>query len=109
MEAGIAEGARPFLLVAAGTLRCAIPLVHVVETMRPLALTAVAHLPGVPAHVMGMSAVRGTPLVVVDLAGLLGQPGVQAARFVVVRAGERRIGLLVNAVLGIVAFPAHAL
>jgi chemotaxis signal transduction protein len=81
----------------------------VVESMRPLAITAVAHLAGVPAHVTGMSAVRGTALVVVDLASLLGQPTVEATRLVIVRAGERRIGLLVGGVLGIVAFPAHAL
>lgn len=78
---------------------CALPLNDVVETMRPLPVTGV---PGVPPFVRGVSVIRGAPVPVVDVGGLLGDPpSAGATRFVVLRLGERRVALAVEEVLGL--------
>src|SRR6185436_6230529 len=46
-----------------GGLLCALPLEHVEETMRPLAIEAIA---GGPAFVRGLAVVRGAPIPAVD-------------------------------------------
>jgi purine-binding chemotaxis protein CheW len=92
------------LLVAIGSRSCSIPLGHVLETMRPLPIEPVA---GVPAFVLGLSVIRGTPIPVVDLAAALGAPGSSApSRFVVLKIGDRRVALAVGAVLGVRAIDA---
>lgn len=78
---------------------CALPLAHVLETMRPL---PIEQLGGMPAFVGGVSQVRGEVVPVVDPGLLLGlaeapRPG----RFVRVRAGARRVALSVEEVLGV--------
>lgn len=89
----------PALLVRAGTCICALPLSHIVETMRPL---AVAPLPGMPEFVRGLSIIRGEPVPVVDAGTLLGAPsGQPPQRYVTVRAGERKVALAVDAVVGV--------
>ena len=95
------------LLCRVGSLICALPLQHVSETMRPLAIEPLA---GMPSFVLGLSVVRGTPVPVVDAALLLGgalpsRPG----RFVSVRVGARGVVLAVDAVLGVRALARDSL
>lgn len=94
----IAAGSRSALLFRAGERTYALNLQHVLEIMRPLPVDAVA---GTPGFVEGLSIVRGAPIPVVSLASLLAGSGRTATRFVVVRAGERRVALAVDEVLGV--------
>ncbi len=89
------------LVFRAGSQICALPLSEAVEILRPLPVEPLA---GAPSFVRGLSIVRGTPVPVLDLAALLlGAPS-SCTRFVMVRAGERRLALAVDAVLGIREF-----
>lgn len=86
------------LICNVGSKLCSLPLAGVVETFRPLPVETVS---GAPGFVLGLSIVRGKPVPVVDLSRLLnGHPGTPV-RFVVVRAGERRVALAVDGVVGI--------
>ncbi|KQW02895.1 hypothetical protein ASC87_00640 [Rhizobacter sp. Root1221] len=82
------------------------PLAHVVETMRPLPVEAVA---GAPHFVRGLAVIRGMPVPVVDAAHLLGELAAPANRFVTVIAGERRVALAVDSVLGVREVPTDSL
>jgi purine-binding chemotaxis protein CheW len=86
------------LLLRAGKRTCALNVLHVVEIMRPLPVEEVAHTPG---FVQGLSMIRGAPTPVVSLGSLLAGSGGAPTRFVVVRAGERRVALAVEEVLGV--------
>lgn len=68
--------------------------------MRPLPVETV---PGVPSFVRGTAIVRGKPTPVIDLRDLLGdEVDRPPARLVTVRVdAERRVGLLVDEVLGL--------
>jgi purine-binding chemotaxis protein CheW len=83
----------------------------VIETMRPL---PVAPIPGAPAFVMGVAIVRGAPLPVVNMFRLLDMQETEEAveaksrRFVSVRAGDRRVVLAVDSVLGVRHLPASS-
>lgn len=92
------QSLRRILVVAVQTRVCALPLVQVMETMRPLPVEPIA---GLPSFVPGVSIVRGVPIPVVDLALLLGISSGVAGRFVTLRLGERQVALSVDAVLGI--------
>lgn len=85
------------LIFRVGFHRCALPLSEVVEVLRPLPVEALA---GAPPGVSGLAVVRGAPIPVVDVAALLGGTG-SWTRFVIARAGERKMALAVDAVLGI--------
>jgi purine-binding chemotaxis protein CheW len=87
----------PVLLIRVGSQLAALPLSDVVETLRPLPCEAA---PGAPPFVIGVSVIRGQPVTVVDLARLLGAQAHTIGRFVTVRAGDRRIALAVDAVVG---------
>ena len=88
------------LLMQASQLRCALPITDVVEVMRPL---PVSPMPGVPPFVRGVAVIRGLSVPVVDLGMLLGAVAPAAAgRWVVLRLGERRVALAVEAVRGVV-------
>jgi purine-binding chemotaxis protein CheW len=90
--------ARALLCRVAGRL-CAIPLAHVVETMRPLPVTGFADL---PSFVLGVAVIRGEPTPVVALGHLLGAAGGgDPTRFVTIRAGARTVALGVDEVAGI--------
>lgn len=95
------KGGRQALLICrVGTRLCGIPLEHVLETMRPLPVEPLGHLPD---FVEGLSLIRGRPTPVVDTQCLLGgsvEPR-NRARFVTLRLGERYAALAVDAVLGV--------
>jgi purine-binding chemotaxis protein CheW len=94
----LASTANRILAVGVHTHVCALPLMQVIETMRPLPVEPIV---GVPSFVRGVSIVRGVPTPVVDLGALLGMPGGVAGRFVTLRVGERQVALSVQAVLGV--------
>jgi purine-binding chemotaxis protein CheW len=97
----------PLLLCRVGARVCALPIDHVVETLRPLAVEPVA---GAPPFVVGVCILRGSPTPVVDCAALLGGGQSDAPkRFVAVRSGQRIIALAVDAVLGVRALDARSL
>ena len=89
------------LVFRAGRRLCGLDVAHVVETMRPLPIET---LPHVPPFVRGVSIVRGALTPIVDLRALLGgddEPS-EPARLVTLRVEDaRRVGLLVDEVLGI--------
>lgn len=98
--------AERFLHCRVGSRHCALPLGAVSEIMRPLPIEPLA---GAPDFVLGLSIVRGSPVPVVDGASLLGAPGEAPARFVLLKAGARRVALAVGAVLGIRPLPEASL
>ncbi len=82
-----------------GTRAWAIPIEHVVETMRSLPIEP---LVDAPQFVLGLSIIRGSPTVVIDLARLLDPvAGSTASRFVSMRIGARYAALAVEADLGV--------
>jgi purine-binding chemotaxis protein CheW len=89
------------LICRVGPVLCALPIVHVVETMRPLAVDG---LPGMPSYVAGVTIVRGGPVPVVVAGRLFGAEESAPERLVVMRAGPRKIGLAVDDVLGVRSF-----
>jgi purine-binding chemotaxis protein CheW len=91
------------LLCRARDRLCALPLEHLVETMRPLPVTPV---PGAAPFVRGLSLIRGGPVPVVDLGALLGaREQAEPTRFVTLRIGDRRVALAVERVVGIQQLP----
>jgi purine-binding chemotaxis protein CheW len=86
------------LLCRVDTRFCALPLENVIETTRPLPIEPVS---GAPDFVLGLSIVRGSAVPIVDAGRVLsGKPSVPT-RFLILKVGERRVGLAVEAVLGI--------
>ncbi|HEY2509791.1 MAG TPA: chemotaxis protein CheW [Polyangiaceae bacterium] len=98
--------ATPALIFRARGRLCALPLEHVVATMRPLPVEAV---PGSPACVIGLAIVRGVAVPVVDLARLLdaspaapvAEASASSPRFLALRVGDRAVALAVDSVLGV--------
>ena len=93
------------LMTRVGQMTFALPVAHVVETMRPLPTERTA---GQPAALRGHVTVRGVEIPVIELAHVLGTVSMPRARdaspamrFVVVRAGDRLVALAVDAVLGV--------
>src|SRR5258708_38332947 len=86
------------LIVAVQLRACALPLMYVIETMRPQPIEPII---STLSFVRGLSVIRGAPTPVVDLGALLGTPARAADRFVTLRVGDRRVALSVGAVLGI--------
>src|SRR5687768_15491190 len=85
---------------------CALPLQHVVETMRPLPVEPLA---GIARPVKGVSIIRGAAVPVVDLGWVLAAEDSHPTRFVTVNADGRRVALAVDAVVGVRAIPAGSL
>jgi purine-binding chemotaxis protein CheW len=85
---------------------CALPLEHVIETMRPLPTAVIA---GAPHFVRGLAVIRGAPVPVLDVASLLGETAASSGRFVTLTVGMRRVALAVGSVLGVRAIPAASL
>lgn len=100
------QGSGRFLLCAVRTSSFALPLTHVLETMRPL---PVQPIPGSLPCVRGLAIVRGEPVPVVDLAYLMeGERGVPD-RWVSVRSSAAVAALEVDGILGIRTLPAETL
>src|SRR6266849_205795 len=93
-----AAGTRKALIVGLKSCVCAVPLTHVIETIRPLPVEPIS---GVPPFVRGISIIRGIPTPVVDLGAVLGTSGERAERFVTLRLGDKQVALSVDAVLGV--------
>lgn len=93
-----AAGIRNALIVGLQSCVCAVPLTHVIETMRPLPVEPIS---GVPSFVRGISIIRGIPTPVIDLGAVVGTPSEGAERFVTLRVADKQVALSVNAVLGI--------
>jgi purine-binding chemotaxis protein CheW len=97
---------RPALICRVLALSCALPLEVVIETMRPLPVEAVS---GMPRFVLGISIIRGAPVIVVDAGLLLGDHPSTARRAVTVRTASRTIALLVDQVIGVRTLTAQSL
>jgi purine-binding chemotaxis protein CheW len=86
----------------------ALPLTHVVETLRPLPVEPLA---GAPDFVCGVCLIRGEPCPVIDAARLLGATAKAtttdgpSARFVTVLAGPHQVALAVDGVQGVRPVP----
>jgi len=102
-EAGEA-GRAAWLLCRAGGILCALPIEHVVETMRPLPIEPIA---GAPPYVLGLSVMRGTPVPVVDLGLIVGVHSSSCTRLIAVRTAARTIALAVETVMGVSALAAE--
>ena len=90
------------LVTRVGGVACAFPIAHVVETTRPLPVEPIRGASDKAlALVDGLAMIRGAPVPVVDARKLLGLPGAAATRFVVVRAAQRRVALVVDAVIDV--------
>jgi purine-binding chemotaxis protein CheW len=93
--AGVQSGAAVLVVRAAQQL-LAVPLQHVSEVMRPLAVQPVS---GVPAYVRGVAILRGMACPVVDLGLLLsGTAPAPAGRFVALALGGHAVCLAVEEV-----------
>jgi purine-binding chemotaxis protein CheW len=86
------------LLVSVGGHTCALPVAHVVETMRPL---PVEPLRDMPPFVLGLSIIRGRPTPVVHLGRLVGAGDAPVARFLSLRLESRALCLAAQAVVGV--------
>jgi purine-binding chemotaxis protein CheW len=93
-----ADAVANWLLCQAGSHRFALPLLYVIETMRPLPIEP---LSGAPPLVRGLSIIRGAPVPVVDAAMLFDDQPAPCERLVTARTGERTIALGVQRVFGI--------
>jgi purine-binding chemotaxis protein CheW len=76
-----------FILLQASSRICAIPLTHVVETMRPLPVRGFS---GSPEFVAGIAIIRGRATAVVDLGKLLGERGSDLLGRYVIHPSEER-------------------
>ncbi len=87
--------------------RVAVELAAVEEVVLPERLHP---LPDTPPELVGMLRLRGELIPVIDLAVSLALPATSAAAEVVlVRCGGRRIGVAVEALVGVASYPAAAL
>jgi purine-binding chemotaxis protein CheW len=91
------------LIVAVQAGACALPLMHVVETMRPRPIEPISCA---LSFVRGISIIRGAPTPVVDLGALLGTSNGAPGRFVTLRLGDRQVALAVDTVVGVREFDA---
>ena len=96
---GAADRAQPaWLLCRAGGRFCALPLDRVTEVTRVLPIEPVA---SPPPGVLGLCILRGAPVPVLDLAGMLGESGRAPQRLVTIAVAGRKVALAVEAVLGV--------
>ncbi|HYL62682.1 MAG TPA: chemotaxis protein CheW [Candidatus Methylomirabilis sp.] len=93
-----AVGTKRALIVGLKSCLCAVPLTHVIETMRPLPVELIT---GVPSFVQGISIIRGIPTPVIDLGTVVGTPSERVERFVTLRVRDKQVALSVKAVLGV--------
>jgi purine-binding chemotaxis protein CheW len=99
------DAGMPLLVCRIGSAFLALPIASVSETMRALPIDPFA---GVPEFVLGLAIVRGSATPVVDVGRLISNKSSIFARFVIARAGSRRIALAVETVVGVRSLPAHS-
>ena len=87
-----------YVAVEVGTCVCALPIGHVVETMRALPLEPMANA---PKFVAGLSIIRGVPVPVVDLSVVLGLSAGAATSLITLRMNGRIVAVRVDRVLGV--------
>ena len=102
-QAGAALDAAEFaitswLLCRASSHHLALPMQHVVETMRTLPIQTVR---STPAIVRGLCVIRGEPTPVIDAAMLFDDRACHGERLVTVRTGKRTVALAIDAVIGV--------
>ena len=95
-----------WLFCRAGSHQFALPVPHVIETMRMLPIESLA---GAPPMVRGLCIIRGAPTPVVDSALMFNDRPIQCERLVTVRTGKRTIAFATEAVLGVRTIEAHEL
>jgi purine-binding chemotaxis protein CheW len=95
-----------WLLCQDGSHQFALPVPHVIETMRMLPIKSLA---GAPPMVRGICIIRGAPTPVVDSALMFNEPPAQCERLVTVRTGKRTVAFATQAVLGVQVISADAL
>jgi purine-binding chemotaxis protein CheW len=103
------EGQSPSVVICRARERwCAVPVEHVLETMRS---QPVQPLRGMPDFVLGVSTIRGVPTPVIDLAHLLfgPLPGSAPKSFLALRLATRRVVLAVDRIVGVRALPPRVL
>lgn len=91
------KGSR-FLLCRAGARIAALPIEHVIETMRPLPIEPLATR---ARAVLGAAIVRGRAVPVVSVAAAMAADEGSVGRFVTISAAGRTVALAVESVLGI--------
>jgi purine-binding chemotaxis protein CheW len=101
----LTDGAQ-FLVCRVLSQLCGLPIAHVGETMRPLPVVALA---SAVEAVRGVAIIRGAPVPVVHLAGLLAAAASPATRFVTVNVAGRCVALEVDEVVGVRTLPAASL
>jgi purine-binding chemotaxis protein CheW len=94
------------LVTRLGGRRVALPLVHALETMRPLPIEPVA---GAAPFVRGLCRIRGAAVPVLDGGLLVGDTPAAATRLVLLRVAGRVLALAVDAVVGVATLDAGAL
>jgi purine-binding chemotaxis protein CheW len=94
------------LLCRIGDRLLAVPLLNVVETMRPL---PVESFPGTSRFILGVSTIRGAVVPVIDVGGLTGPTSGGHARFVTIAFDRRTVALAVDAVIGVQTLDAATL
>ena len=88
-------------------LWCALPLPHVMETMRPQPLETMA---SAPSFILGVAIIRGVPTPVVDVGALLGSTDPPLhTRFITLSVGERVVAAAVEGIVGVRVLPREAL
>ncbi len=94
-----ASPSNTFLICRGGSELCALPIEHVVETMRPLPIKAI---PDMPSFMLGVAIIRGDPTPVVHVANLLdGVAERSPTRFVSIKLGARPLAFALDSVIGI--------
>jgi purine-binding chemotaxis protein CheW len=87
-----------WLVCRAAARLYAVPIAHVIESMRVLPIEV---LSGAPRYVRGLCIIRGTPVPVVDVGLLFGDQAGRCGRLVTLKAGSRTVALAVETVVGI--------
>jgi purine-binding chemotaxis protein CheW len=95
-----------WLLCRDGSHQFALPVPHVIETMRMLPIKSLA---GAPPMVRGICIIRGAPTPVVDCALMFNERPAPSERLVTVRTGKRTVAFATQAVLGVQAIRVEAL
>ena len=94
------------LIFGVGRLLCALPLVDVVETIRPLPVQPLAGAEGL---ILGLAVIRGEAVPVLDTARLLGAPVGEPSRFVTTATARGTVAFAAGHVVGVrAAEPDHS-